>query len=397
MSNQSRIPSYRLHKQSGQALVTLPDGFGSRRDVLLGRYGTQESRAEYLRVVSEWETNGRRSPDGPAPAGISVNELILAYFRFAETYYRKNDKPTSQVVRIQIALREVKELYGHTAATNFGPLALKAVRERMIRLGWTRGYINASVGCIKRMFKWGVENEIVPATVCHALQALAGLKKGRSDARETQRINPVADKHVAAVLPHLMPPVQGMVMVQRLTGMRPCEVILMRPDAIERTTEKTWSYRPEAHKTEHHGIQRVVFIGPKAQEVLKPFLEGKTGGEYLFSPKEGMAYFRAMQRQNRKTKVQPSQTDRSKRSPKRTPTDHYSTDSYASAVERACIRAGVPHWHPNQLRHTAATEIRREAGIDAARAQLGHSSPAVTEIYAEIDMNKAAEVMARLG
>ena len=57
----------------------------------------------------------------------------------------------------------------------------------------------------------------------------------------------------------------------------------------------------------------------------------------------------------------------------------------------------VPHWHPNQLRHTKATEIRREAGLDAARVVLGHRSPQITEIYAEIDLNKAAEVMARLG
>jgi hypothetical protein len=54
------IPFYRLPKQSGQAIVTLSDGIGGRRDVLLGRYGTAESRVEYARVIAEWEVSGRR-------------------------------------------------------------------------------------------------------------------------------------------------------------------------------------------------------------------------------------------------------------------------------------------------------------------------------------------------
>jgi integrase len=57
----------------------------------------------------------------------------------------------------------------------------------------------------------------------------------------------------------------------------------------------------------------------------------------------------------------------------------------------------VPQWHPHQLRHTKATEIRREAGLDAARAVLGHRSAAITEVYAELDVGRAAEVMEKLG
>ena len=68
MSSKPRIPSYRRHKQSGQAVVTLPDGFGRRRDVLLGKYGSPESRQEYLRVLAQWEANGRRRWRGSATA-----------------------------------------------------------------------------------------------------------------------------------------------------------------------------------------------------------------------------------------------------------------------------------------------------------------------------------------
>jgi hypothetical protein len=85
MPRRKTIPTYRLHRQSGQAVVTLPDGLGGRRDVLLGKHGTAESRVEYARVIAEWEANCRRLPTGEVAAtSLSVNELALAYWKFAE-------------------------------------------------------------------------------------------------------------------------------------------------------------------------------------------------------------------------------------------------------------------------------------------------------------------------
>jgi len=55
------------------------------------------------------------------------------------------------------------------------------------------------------------------------------------------------------------------------------------------------------------------------------------------------------------------------------------------------------HWHPHQLRHTFATLVRKRFGLDAARAVLGHRSPVVTEIYAEIDRDKSSQVVASIG
>jgi integrase len=77
--------------------------------------------------------------------------------------------------------------------------------------------------------------------------------------------------------------------------------------------------------------------------------------------------------------------------------DHYDKDAYARAIRRARYKAGVPRWSPNQLRHNAATFLRKEFGIDAARVILGHSSPAVTEVYAELDRSKAIEIMNKVG
>jgi integrase len=407
-----RVPKYRKHRQSGQAIVTLPTGLGGRKDILLGKYGTAESRQEYARVIAEWEANGRRLLQPASLADITVNELMLAYWKFAEGYYQKNGTPTSQQDRIRLALKLVKRLYGGTPAKNFRPLALKAVRASMVKHNWTRGYVNSSVGCIKRMFKWAVENELVPASVYHGLQAVCGLKKGRSDAKETKPIRPIAAEHVEATLPFLNPAVRAMVQLQGFTGMRPGEVCIMRPCDIECSNPNTWIFRPEFHKTEHHEIRRIIFLGPRAQEVLKPFL-ARDLSMYCFSPREMMELHWRSLRQSRKTKVQPSQQCRKRRRPRKLPGNRYTVGSYEHAITRACTKADdkaheghpeippecvlVPHWHPNQLRHTKATEIRREAGLDAARVVLGHRSPQITETYAEIDINKAAQVMARLG
>jgi integrase len=384
MSRKKTVPSYRRHKQSGQAIVTLADGLGGRRDVLLGKYGTAESRAEYARVLAEWESAGRCLPTAVLSHGIVLDELILAYWKHAEGYYQKNGKPTGQLNRIKSAFRPLRELCGHSLVQDLGPKSLLCIREKMVALGWTRGFVNSCVGCIKRMFKWGVEQELIPPTVFHGLQAVRGLKKGRSEVRETQPIRPVAIENVEAVLPLLTPPVRAMVQVQLLAGMRPSEVASMRPCDIDTTHSQTWLYRPESHKTEHHDIQRVVFLGPRAQAILAPFM-GRDPAAYLFSPREAVeGYLRAKGRRIHYARS-------------RRPGERYLVSSYDRAIALACKRAGVPHWAPNQLRHSKATEIRREVGLDAARAVLGHSSPAITEIYAELDHGRAAEVMAKLG
>jgi hypothetical protein len=97
MARRNHIPAYRLHKQSGQAVVTLPDGLGGRRDFTLGEYGSPESRAEYARLLAEWEANGRRLPQPATATDLTVNELITHFWPHVESHYRHPDgAPTSE-------------------------------------------------------------------------------------------------------------------------------------------------------------------------------------------------------------------------------------------------------------------------------------------------------------
>src|SRR5262249_29672468 len=114
--------------------VTLTDSLGQRRDVLLGKFDSPESRAEYARVLAEWEANGRRLPTSRASTlDITVNEVILAFWKHAELHYRHPDgSPTGELTDYKYSLKPLREMYGHTAAKDFGPLSLKAVRQAMI-------------------------------------------------------------------------------------------------------------------------------------------------------------------------------------------------------------------------------------------------------------------------
>lgn len=289
----------------------------------------------------------------------------------------------------------LKRLYGSTPAADFGPLALKACREEFIAADLARSEVNRRTGYIRALFKWAVAEQLVTATVHHGLAAVAGLKRGRSTARETDPIKPVPDAFVYAIRTHVSRQVWAMIELQRLTGMRPGEVVIMRARDLE-MGEKVWLYTPARHKTEHHGRYRRIALGPRAQEIVREFL-GPSLGRYLFSPAEAEEERKAARRAARKTKVQPSQRDRSKPDAARRPRDRFDVPSYRNIIFRACLEAGVPVWGPNRLRHNAGTRFRKEFGLDVARALLGHATTATTEIYAELDEVRAGEAMLRIG
>ena len=398
----SRLPSYRLHKPTGLAVVTI-----AGRDVYLGRHDTTESRAEYDRLIAEWLANGRTIPRRLAGNGsdISVNELLLKYLDYAGTYYVKNGKPTSELGNIRLSFRCLRQLYGDTPAGEFGPLQLETVRQAIIATGICRSEVNRRVRLIVQGFKWAVAKGMVPPSLHHGLQAVSGLRRGRCGVRETESVRLVPDAFVEAVRPHVSRQVWAMIELERYTAMRPGEVCSMRTIDVN-TSGPHWIYTPESHKTEHHGRERKIGLGPEAREILRPWLRSELTA-YLFSPAEAEAERRAGQRRDRQTPVQPSQRNRRRRKPKTTPGVKYAQDSYRQAIEHGIAKANreirktggveIPHWHPNQLRHNAATRLRREFGLDVARAVLGHSSPAVTEIYAELDWAKAVEAMERIG
>lgn len=376
MPRQKKVPAYLHHKASGQAKVRI-DG----RDKYLGKYGSPESKAAYEQVCRDWVLKNDRTN-----AGLKIGELCLRYMTFAESYYLKDGKPTSEVGHMRIALRVLVATFGRTVAAEFGPQSLAKVRAAMVEKGWLRTTVNKQVNRVRRMFKWAVFEELLPVPTWQSLTALSGLTRGRTVAGEGQRVVPVDDSAVDAIKPYVSDLVWAMVMVQRLTGMRAGELVLMRTDCIDRSRD-VWIYQPEAHKTQHHGQDRYVAIGPKAQQILTPYLRDDDPTAYLFSPRQ--AHVDRLAKSATRRKGHDRLLARLN--------DRYSPTTYQRAIGHGCRRAGIDRWHSHQLRHSAATEIRREFSLEHASHVLGHAKTDMTEIYAERNLKDVIDVMRRIG
>jgi hypothetical protein len=211
-----RTPAYCFHRASGPAVVRL-DG----RDHYLGKFNSEESRQENDRLIAEWLAAGRRLPATKTGDGLTVNALILAYWRWAETNSRDEEgNPSREMESLKYSLRPLRKLYGDTEAARFGPLALRAVRDDMIASRWCRRTINTRIGCLKRVFRWGVSFELLPSSVFEALRTVPGLRRGCGEVYEPPAVQPVAEADVRATLPFLNPVVRAIVEVQLLTGCR---------------------------------------------------------------------------------------------------------------------------------------------------------------------------------
>ncbi len=407
-------PKYRRHKSTGQAIVE----FDGRRHYL-GPYGSPKSRRRYQETLDLWCRRGLPADEENEPtdeevaatvtaeslrqkrkAGltVSLDELILVYWRHARAYYRKHGKVTREAELIVEVTTLLGQVHGDDDIEAFGPVDLDNFRDGLITdKDWSRKHLNKQVTRVIGMFKWGAKKEICSAAVHAQLAVLGGLKKGRTTARETTGVTSVEDPRIEQTLPFLPPIVADMVRFQRLTGSRPGEVCSLRPCDLDRSGD-VWVYSPDEHKTEHHEKDRSVFIGPKAQRVLTPYLL-RPAECHCFSPAESVARARRRQREGRATPASCGNRPGSNRvpSPTRVAGDRYQVASYRLAVRRACGKAYVAVWSPNQLRHTAATEIRKRYGLEAAQVICGHESADVTQVYAERDNQLAARVALEVG
>jgi integrase len=452
MSTPLRTPSLRRHRTWNLGVVTLNGKYHYLGHWPANRKNPPEPvRQAYDKLIAEWLAAGRRLQPVPSkqPEGVSINELLLAFWRHAEQHYRDAmGVPTDELENLRDALRPLKELYGTLPAVEFSPLKLKAVRQKLLdarrfhvrfklkdgdeeksverwvgerafrqsasscealwKKKWrtteliatekalSRGVINQRVRRIVRAFRWAVAEELIPESVYRALSAVPGLQQGRTEAPEGEGVKPVAVDVVKATLPKMPAPSAAMSQLQLLTGMRAGEVMVMRAIDLN-TSGATWTYTPHKHKNKHRGMERIIYLGPKAQEIIRPFLTTDLEA-YLFSPRAFVAVLHAKRGAERKSKRTPSEFARKRtRKPTRQPAERYSRRSYRQAIVRACRAAGVPAWSPLQLRHTAATHIRARYGIEATKVILGHARVETSQIYAERDLNRAQEIMREIG
>ncbi len=390
-----KLPRYRCKVVQGRkyGVITL-----NGKDHYLGDYQSPESFQKRDNLLAEWLAHNRRLPSTcQEKTLITVVEVLAQFWKHAQVHYRRDGIATGTADNFKPVISQLRTMYGKLPAIDFGPSKLKALRQRLIQEDQSRRYINDNISRIKQIFRWAVSEELVPSTIWESLRSVTNLQKGRSEARETPKVRQVEQQVVDQTLRFLPDVVADMVRFQLFTGCRPGEACSVRPCDIDRSSE-IWTYTPETHKTAHHDKDRKIRIGPKAQELLMPYLL-RAENDFCFSPRDSE---KNRQQQRHLCRVTPhtygnSPGSNQKKSPKLSPGEKYTNDPYRRCINRACQAAGVGTWSPNRVRHLAATQIRKEFGIEFVTAVLGHSNIKTSEIYAEIDREKAEAVAKKLG
>lgn len=379
-------PSYRFHKGSGQAVVTIQG-----RTYYLGKFDSAESKQKYHRLLAESKVS---STFGIEKKRVSVSEAVVAYLKHSEVYYRGG----SEHVALVSACGPLIECYPDLHLSEFGIPQFKVIRQRWIERGASRQYTNAQMKRLLRVAKWWVSEGLADATLHHSLRCVEPLKFGRCTAPETEPVKPVSDEDVRQTVEHLPRVVADMVRFQAIVGCRPGEVCGIKPRMVRKLGD-VWQVELEEHKNRWRKHSRVITCGPKAQAILTPYLDSRSPDSYCFSPDEANAQRRAEKHAKRKTPLscgnRPGSNQTS--SPKRKAGACYTANSYCKAIHYACKKAGVALWGPNRLRHSAATKLRELEGIESASLLLGHKSLTITEVYAEKSRKQAERIAIAYG
>lgn len=378
------MPEYRYH-MSGQARVFL-DG----KHYYLGEHDSPESKARYLELLQQYHANGKRMPEATgsrqAETVITVRCITAEFREEIKTRYAGNP---SEAGRFRNLCTLLDDEHGDEPAESFGPRKLAEIRSLFVVDGNCRKYVNQQTRNVVRIFKHAVSRELIKPDQLVALQSLEPLRYGQTKAKEGKPRQPADLDAVRLTATHLSPPLRAMVRIQAATGMRPSEIFKMRPYDIDRSGD-VWIYRPESHKTSHHGKGKAVPIIGDARKALTPFLL-RDSEQYCFSPRESKRWYQDERTASRTTPLScgTKTGDKRKENPKRQPGVKFTKDSYNRAIVRACEKAGVKKWTPYQLRHTTARAIREALDMESAKCLLGHSKTAMTEHYAKQDLKRA--------
>ncbi len=432
-----RIPQALIHRATGQLYVN----YCSER-LYFGKADRPESQERY----KAWLQRLLVEVPLAVPGRPSVDGVTAEFHKYACLYYagqypddpepedeegksewilRQMDRgaATNEVQAFEAVIRLLRRICGGMAVNDLRPRHIHAWLEAAIAQGWVRSNINRQLIRLKRIIRWGVSHELIPPSVHQAVITVEGLRAGRSRAKESKRVRAIAMERVAMIEPHVSRQVWALVQLQLHSGARPGELVGLRPCDLDRHSDP-WEAVLEKHKNAHRDQPRILLFNHAAQRVLMPYLMRPQEAP-MFQPYEALHDFLADKTAGRVTPAGYGNCSSGKIR-MCVPGEAFTVNVYRRAIARGCERAyampaelkdaygDTPEqrkakqerrklwhaenvWHPHQLRHTAATRLRRELGVEMARVVLGHATLDATEIYAEADLAKARSVMEAMG
>lgn len=417
-----RLPTYRKHKASGQAITRFAPFFG-KKIKYLGKWNSPESKAAFREIYSramKYAAEKSAQPASPAPEPQKqIQDLVSDFLTWAKDYFGEQ---TAHFGHLCTALRPLMIYHSEVPCSEYTPKMLITARTWMIEhvdppdydqtkrrktKPWSRTYINNQLHRIRRAFQWGVENGYVDASVLNNLREVSALRLGKTTAPETDRITVVDWKVAQLVLPYLPPMLRAMVQIQFYSGMRSAELTTLRVDEIDTTLGDVWLFEPHKHKTAWRGKRKIVAMGSRSIALLKPYYARSIadGSTYIFRPGIAMEEHHAIRAFWRRSKRYGKAKARKPR--KRETNERYDSHGYYEAIEHGframekfaaldALHYGVTlqkvvRWHPHQLRHTRSTEAEEKHGRHGASALLGNTITA-TDIYSEQSVQAAIAI-----
>lgn len=351
-----RLPKLRRHK-TGQAHARI-----GGKDHYFGvwpksqRTPPTQIKQLYEAKLAEWLVSGK--PRLTIHGVTTIGAIMAQYWLWATKRYEAS---RTELRDIKHSLPELRKLHESTPLSHFNLTSLETVRQCMIDVGRPRKLINQRIGRIKRMFHWAAQRKLISVELLHELLLLKNLRPGESAARETKPVTGVDPAIVNLTLPHVSIRVAAMIRLQQWTGMRPGEVTGLRWDMIDA------SHEPWTSKFNFKRKARVVFLGGKSRFLLSQWKQDHGSDGFIFSHRGG-----------KRVHVR----------------------NYYKAIAKACKKANAPHWHPHQLRHSAATQIQLQVATEAlkrASLTLGHGGVQITKTYAHGDLEIAAKIAELMG
>lgn len=340
------------HRQTGQARVIYKG-----KHYYLGLFGTDSAAEAYKNFVSKIINGGEFKVSATS---YTVAVAMVQYLTHCKSYYGEKEAGN-----VQTALRLMATKFGTIELANLGPAVVADFIESMANSGeYTRYRCNKVLAIWKRFYRWLAVKELIKPEKLAVMNAIPGIKIGRSKAKETTPIKAPAmedfEKLVAVAPPHIA----DLMNLQLLLACRPGELVSMKPGLVDRS-KPVWVYTPAKHKNQHRGHQRKILIGPRAQAIL---------AKYLFRSEDEWCW--------------PSE---------KMPGNHYQVHSYEQELKRMAKRVSIEKILPNQIRHLAATLIHERYGWESARQMLGHKTVGTTQFYVEELLANASRVAEQMG
>lgn len=351
-------PVCRHHTSSGQARITISIR-GSRYERYFGVWGEDATKRAYAAFCRDWIALGPLAALGVSATLLS--ELVEQYLEYVDREYVKRGRKSSECHAQRSALRPLIELYGNREIPLFGVDQFRDYQRHLASRGYARKTIRDHSNRVLQLIRFGAERGLVSGEQWDRLRAAKKIRRGAGMGKASKKKKPVSDSDMRATFPHLhkreevRSMLQSMIELQRLIGLRPREICVMRGCDLDQSCDE-WLYTVPAewNKMDHLEREQTYFIGPKAKAILLTLLGRKKNEEYIF--------------------VLPGRDAPVER------------EWYQRRIKSACLQAGIEPWQPHRLRHSKATEILEHTGSfrEAAEA-IGDTEEVARRNYTDSD------------